>query len=72
MNVKTRIQEFCLWRPFLCRIGLRQDKTALKSVKPRRIILPTVETLKSKTVLSAKKVDITEMRFPLTLPDIRF
>ena len=62
MTVKTRIQKFCLWRPFLWRVGLRQDKTALKSVKPGQIILPTVETLKSKTVLYAQKVDNAEIQ----------
>ena len=72
MTLETRTQKFCLWRPFLWRIGLRQDKTALKSVEPGQIILSTVETLKSKTVLSAKKVDNTKMKFSLKLPDIHF
>ena len=58
--LKTRIQKFCHWRQFLEQVGLIQDKTALKSVEPGRIISPTVETLKSKTGLSAQKVNNTE------------
>ena len=60
LTAKTRVQKFCLWRRFLRQVGLRQDKTALKSVELGRMISPTVETLKSKTVLSAQKVDYTE------------
>ena len=72
MAVKTRIQYFCRWRPFLGRVGLRQDKTALKSEKPGRIISPTVETLKSKTVLFTQKVDKTENEISDKLPKIHF
>ena len=58
--VKTRLQKFCLWCPFLGRVGLRQDKTALKSVKTGRLISLTVETLKSKAVFDTKKVGKNE------------
>ena len=60
MTVKTRIQKFCFWCLFLGRVDLGQYKTALKSVEPYRIMSPAVETLKSKTVLYAKKADNTE------------
>ena len=72
LTVKTRIQKFCLWRRFLGQVGLRQDKTALKSVEPGRIISRTVETLKSKTVLSTQKFDNTENEFPIKLPEKQF
>ena len=53
-------------------VGLGQDKTALQSVKPGRIISPTVETLKSKTVLTTQKVDNTENEIFDKLPKIHF
>ena len=59
LTVDTRIQNFYLWRRFLGRVGLRQDKTALKSVKSGRMSSHTAETLKSKTDLSAQKVGNT-------------
>ena len=51
-------------------IGLRQDKTALKSVDPGRFISPMIKTLKSKTVLSAQKVDNTEKEISDKITDI--
>ena len=45
---------------------------ALESVEPGRIISPTVETLKSKTVLSAQKLDNTENEISDKLPEIHF
>ena len=62
LTVKTCIQNFCLWRRFLGQVGLRQDKTALKSVKPGQIISPMVETLQPKTVLYAQKFDNAEIQ----------
>ena len=62
LTVKTRIQKFCLWRIFFGQVGFRKDKTALKSVEPGQITLLTVETLKSKTVLYAQKVDNAEIQ----------
>ena len=60
LTVKTCLQKFCLWRRLLRLVGLRQDKTALKSVERGRIISPTVETMKSKAVLSDQKVGKTK------------
>ena len=72
LTVKTRLQKFCLWRSFLGQFGLGQYKTALKSVKPGRIISFTVETSKSKTVLYVQKVTNTENEISDKLPEIHF